>query len=56
MHQTANEAFCDLTARQEARMREEVRRRLALTRARARQRHEQTLLRLARLLHPTKPT
>jgi len=48
-------AFRDLTASDEARTREEVRRRLATTRERARRRHEQTLDRLAGLLHPNKP-
>jgi DNA-directed RNA polymerase sigma subunit (sigma70/sigma32) len=48
-------AFCGLPAAEEARTREEVRRRLAVTRERTRQRHEQTLLRLAGLLYQNKP-
>ncbi len=56
MDPKGKEAFCGLTAAEEARTREEVRRRLAMTRERTRQRHEQTLLWLAGLLHPSRPT
>jgi hypothetical protein len=54
MDSKAKGAFRGPTA-EEARTREEVRRRLATTRERARQRHEQTLRRLAALLHSSKP-
>jgi hypothetical protein len=55
MDPNANGAVRGPTAAEEARAREEVMRRLATTRERARQRHEQTLHRLAGLLHPNKP-
>jgi DNA-directed RNA polymerase sigma subunit (sigma70/sigma32) len=55
MDPKANGAFRGPTAAEEARTREEVRRRLAATRERARQRHEQTLHRLAGLLQSSKP-
>ena len=55
MDPKGKKAFCGLPAAEEARTREAVRRRLAVTRERTRQRHEQTLLRLAGLLYPNKP-
>lgn len=55
MDPKAKRAFRGPTASEEARTREEVRRRLATIRERLRRRHEQTLDRLAGLLHPSKP-
>jgi hypothetical protein len=55
MNPEADGAVRGPTAAEEARTREEVRRRLATTPERARQRHEQTLHRLAGLLHSSKP-
>ena len=55
MDPKGKKAFRGHTAAEEARTRDEVRRRLAVTRERTRQRHAQTLLRLAGLLYPSKP-
>jgi hypothetical protein len=54
MDPKAKRAFRGPTASEEARTREKVRRRLATIRERLRRRHEQTLDRLAGLLHPSK--
>ena len=55
MNTKVNRALGGPAAAEEARTREEVRRRLDTTREQARRRHDQTLHRLARLLRANEP-